>query len=111
MTRSMRLAHLEGAVIERSEELLDELDGGDRLDKGQRAAMAELAAAHQALEAYCEDCDDTGVVAYVHGAGTPSCEPDDIREKPCPECEPGRVIQAGREADRVDEQLAYREAV
>lgn len=94
MTRSTKSAAyvaLLEAALDRARDLLDESEASP-----QAVAMAD---ALDDVDNYCERCDSTGVVEHVHNAYTSTCDPADVRERPC-DCEAGRIVAEQRRAGR-----------
>lgn len=88
-----RLEQLE-AVVEAARDLLDVTDPDSFDGRGMCAVV--LADRLDDLDAYCERCDDEGVIVRVLG-GEPTSPPP-VTETPC-ECVVARVIAAKRRAD------------
>lgn len=80
-----RLEQLE-AVVEAARDLLDQTEDAS-------IAATALADRLDDLDAYCERCDDEGVIVRVLG-GEPTSPPP-VTETPC-ECEVARILAAKR---------------
>lgn len=99
MTERLRTLHravLVAAGVEpRGDEYLGAMVDAVRDDVGEGRLEPSLGLldALDDLDAYCPDCDDEGVVPYVHAQGLTTCDPADVREMFCV-CETARILRA-----------------
>lgn len=88
-TKTERYVALLEAAVAAARDLLDEtVDGGD--------VATRLADRLDDVDAYCERCDDEGVVAQNRTVSTAYVGPPIVDEVPC-DCEASRVLREKRE--------------
>lgn len=92
-TESARYVALLRAAVEAGRDLLDEVDPQGPSDA--HAAALRFCDALDDVDAYCERCDDEGVVEQVRDAGRSTCDPATVDVVPC-ECEAARILREQR---------------